>query len=221
MINAVIFDMDGVLLDSEPFWQESQIAVFAQVGLTITHEMCLATMGLRIDEVVDYWRRKHGLQNAPPGELEARIIDGVVQRILQRGEAKEGVLHALSFFRSREVKVALASSSAYRIIRAVLDRFQLGDKFDCVYSAEEEPYGKPHPGVYLTTAQKLAVRPVACLAIEDSFNGVLAAKAARMKCIAIPDEFGRRDPRFVIADARLESLQEIGATVWDKLEHGN
>lgn len=217
MLKAVIFDMDGVLLDSEPFWQESEIVAFERVGLRLTHEMCLVTMGLRIDEVVAYWQRRHGWEDCPPRELEERIIAGVVERIRQKGEAKAGIAHALEFFRSQGMKMALASSSAYRIIHAVVERFQLADHFDCIYSAEEEEYGKPHPGVYLTAARKLGLAPSECLAIEDSLNGVLAAKAARMKCIAIPDAAMRHDPRFVIADVVLDSLEDINAAVWTRL----
>jgi len=217
MINAVIFDMDGVLIDSEPFWQESEIAAFGKVGLQLTRSMCLETMGLRVDEVVEYWRKKRGWEYCPTEELEELIVSGVIDRILARGEAKEGVEHAMASFKRHGVKMALASSSAYRIIRAVLDRFKLADKFDCIYSAEEEEYGKPHPGVYLTTARKLGVGPAECLAIEDSFNGVLSAKAARMKCIAIPDAAARCDPRFVIADLTLDTLADVSEEVWDRL----
>lgn len=217
MLQAVIFDMDGVLLDSEPFWQESLIVTFAEVGLQLTHEMCLTTMGWRIDEVVAYWQRQHAGIDCPPEVLEDRIIAGVVERILLRGAAKPGVAHALGFFRNRGLPLALASSSAYRVIRAVLERFQLAAEFACVYSAEEEPYGKPHPGVYLTTARRLGIYPTACLAIEDSLNGVLAAKAARMKCLAIPDAMTRHDARFVLADVRLGSLADINEELWANL----
>lgn len=217
MIEAVIFDMDGVLIDSEPFWQESEIEAFGRAGLRLTREMCAQTMGLRVDEVVDYWHRRHGWEGFAAGELEEAIIAGVERRILERGEEKEGVRPALELFRGRGVKVALASSSAYRLIRAVTERFRLADRFDCVYSAEEEEYGKPHPGVYLTTARRLGVKPSACLAVEDSFNGVLAAKAARMKCVAVPEEGARRDPRFYIADVVLGSLTEIDEEVWRRL----
>ncbi|HEX6184902.1 MAG TPA: hexitol phosphatase HxpB [Pyrinomonadaceae bacterium] len=214
MIGAVIFDMDGVLIDSEPFWQESEIDAFGRAGLALTREMCLQTMGLRVDEVVEYWRRRQDFDEAPAGALEDSIVGGVVERIQTRGEAKEGAAEAIEFFRGRGVRVALASSSAYRLIRAVTEQLGLADTFDCVYSAEEEEYGKPHPGVYLTTARRLGVAPTVCLAVEDSFNGVLAAKAARMKCIAVPEPAQRRDPRFCIADTLLDSLAGVNMDVW-------
>jgi len=217
MISVVIFDMDGVLIDSEPFWQESEIEAFGLLGLALTREMCMQTMGLRVDEVVEYWRRRHAFDGAPAGTLEDAIIGGVVERILSKGEAKEGAAHALEFFRAKGLRVALASSSAYRLIGAVTERLGLSGEFEVVYSAEEEEYGKPHPGVYLTTARRLGVAPTECLAIEDSFNGVLAAKAARMKCVAVPEPAQRREPRFVIADAVLDSLADLGEGVWRQL----
>jgi len=218
MLSAIIFDMDGVLIDSEPFWQESEIDVFGRAGLALTRELCLQTMGLRVDEVVEYWRRRRTFDDAPAGTLEDAIIGGVMDRILSKGEAKEGAAHALDFFRRRGLRVALASSSAYRLIGAVTERLGLAGWFEVVYSAEEEEYGKPHPGVYLTTARRLEVAPVDCLAIEDSFNGVLAAKAARMKCVAVPEPVQRHDPRFSIADVLLDSLADVNEEVWQRLD---
>ena len=99
----------------------------------------------------------------------------------------------------------------------MLNRLGLTGEFECVYSAEEEGYGKPHPGVYLTTAGKLGVGPTECLAVEDSLNGVLSAKSARMKCVAVPDREQRGDSRFSIADAVLDSLEEVGEELWARL----
>lgn len=216
-IEAVIFDMDGVLIDSEPFWREAEMVVFKQVGVQLTESMCFETMGLRVDEVVNYWYRKQPWDNFAAGELEEQIVDAVIEQIVSSGRAKEGAEQAIAYFKNKGLKIALASSSPYRIIQAVVQRLGISENFDCIYSAEEEEYGKPHPGVYLTTARKLDVSPSECLAIEDSFNGVLAAKAARMKCIAIPEGSMHTDPRFVIADLILNSLLDFNNNVWQQI----
>ena len=223
MIQAVIFDMDGVLIDSEPFWQEAEIEVFDTIGLKLTHEMCRETTGLRIDHAVEYWLRRHAqLQGndkpaIPPTELEERIVNGVIRRIQTRGEPMRGVDQALAFCKAKGVKIALATSSSYNIISAVLEKLNLRARFQLIYSAEEEPLGKPHPGVYLTVAKKLGLKAADCLAIEDSLMGVIATKAARMKCVAIPEPASRNDPKFTIADFVLGSLLEINDDVWSQL----
>lgn len=207
-IKAVIFDMDGVLIDSEPFWHTAEISVFREVGIKLTEEMCLETTGLRVDELVNYWFRKYSWNDFVSGKLEEEITDAVIEQILLKGEIKDGAAQAIDFFKGKRMKIALASSSPYRIIQAVILQLGISEEFACIYSAEEEEYGKPHPGVYLNTSKRLGVNPLECLAIEDSLNGVIAAKAARMKCFAVPDPVLRQDRRFAIADATLDSLVE-------------
>ena len=219
MINGVIFDMDGVLIDSEPFWREAEIKLFLTIGIKLTHQMCSETTGLRVDEAVEYWLKRHGHQNSSGSELVEKIVGEVINQINLSGTLMDGVESSLEFFRSRGAKIGLASSSAYPIIAAVVDKFDLRQRFAVIYSADEEEFGKPHPGIYLTAARKLGINATDCLAIEDSRNGVLAAKAARMKCIAIPEAREKSDPRFSIADCILNNLHEIDNHVWSRLSN--
>lgn len=217
MIEAVIFDVDGLLIDSEPLWREAEIEIFREVGVSLSHDLCLQTTGLRIDEVVRYWHQRFPWEGPSLEEVAAKITSRVIQLIRQVGEPREGALHAVHFARSKEVKVALASSSVYALIHTVVEKLGIQGQLDLIHSAEDEEYGKPHPGVYLSTAKKLLVEPTRCLAVEDSLTGVLAAKAARMKCIAVPEEAAKSNPRFVIADKTLSSLRELDDALWQEL----
>ena len=217
MIKAVIFDMDGLLIDSEPLWQEAEILIFKRVNIELTRELCLQTKGLRIDEVVNYWYQKYPWTNLTKKEVEELIIAKVIELIHLKGEPLAGVKSAISFVRQKQVQITLASSSATIIIQAALQKLKLTDVFEQIYSAETELFGKPHPGVYLTTASKLNVLPQECLALEDSLNGVLAAKAAQMKCIAIPEPLQYDNPKFAIADITLKSLEQFNDGVWNSI----
>ena len=216
-IKAVIFDLDGLLIDSEPLWQQAEIEVFQQVNIALTPQLCLQTKGLRIDEVVDFWYKQHPWDNLTQRSVESLIVDRLIELIQLQGQPLAGVEQAIDFVRQKQVKIALASSSALKIIQAALQKLELTDVFTQVYSAESEVLGKPHPGVYLTTAAKLNVFPQECLALEDSLNGVLAAKAAQMQCIAIPETAQYHNPKFAIADSILKSLEELNQEVWQSL----
>ena len=217
MIEAVIFDMDGLIIDSEPLWREAEIKVFATVGIALDDERCRETLGLRIDQVVDHWYRKYPWTGPSRSEIADQVIQRMIALIYEKGEPKDGLAYALSFFREKHLQLALASSSVYAIIHAVMDKLKLLHVFEVIYSAEEELYGKPHPSVYLTTAHKLGCSPYQCLALEDSLNGVIAAKAALMKCIAIPEDFPSHSPKFAIADVTVGSLADIGDEMWCEL----
>jgi sugar-phosphatase len=128
---------------------------------------------------------------------------------------KPGLRQAFDCVRRRGLALAIASSSPYRLIRAVVSA--LGLDVETIYSAEDEPFGKPHPGVYLETARRLGVHPLTCVAFEDSLPGVIAAKAARMRCVAVPEPPNDSDPRFVLADAVVRSLDEVDDALWTRL----
>jgi sugar-phosphatase len=209
MIQAVIFDMDGVLIDSEPLWKIAEKKAFRKVGITLTTEMCNLTMGYRLNEVVDYWYEKFPWGGKSKKDMEEDIVDDLINEIQNNGKEMTGVVHALNSIRENNLKIGLASSSSSKIINVVIDQLGIRHFFDVIQSAEKEEYGKPHPAVFLEAAAKLKVHPTQCLVIEDSVNGVIAAKAARMKVIAIPDASLAHDKRFIIADLMMNSLNEI------------
>ena len=219
MIEAAILDLDGLLIDSEPFWREAEIEVLGALGAPITPANCHQTIGLRVDEVVGYWHRRHRWDEAkhPPAEVESRLVERVIAAIRERGAPLRGMHGALGFLRSEGLPLALASSARMTIIEAALDALDVRGCFSAVCSAESEPYGKPHPAVFLTAAAQLGVPPQRCLALEDSLNGLIAAKAARMACLLVPDRSIRDDPRLALADAVLKSLEELDAAVWRRL----
>lgn len=217
MIQAVIFDMDGVLIDSEPLWRESLKRVMARVGMEVTQEMMVKTMGIRTQEVIEMLYQLHPWEGKSQAMIIEEILDDVIELIHKHGATMPGITEALQFPNKRGLPLALASSSPMRVIDAIVDKLGIRDAFVQVFSAEKEPFGKPHPAVFLTTASHLGIRPDACLVIEDSINGVIAAKAAKMRAVAIPEPFLYEAPQFGIADRKLRSALELTPATWEQL----
>ncbi|MFQ6372473.1 hexitol phosphatase HxpB [Shewanella sp. YIC-542] len=210
-LRAVIFDMDGVLIDSEPMWQQAEFNILGALGLPVTPEAIAQTTGLRIDEVAQYWQQRCPAQHLQSRDIEDDIIAEVIQSIRRDGQAMSGVSHALQACRLQGLKVGLATSSSSDIIEAVLEKLHIRDAFDAIQSAESLPLGKPHPEVYLRCAQRLQVNPDACLAVEDSFNGMIAARAAKMQTLVIPAEVQWNAAHWSAAQHKLPSLQALPA----------
>lgn len=201
--------MDGVIINSEPYWRQAIISSFQKVGLNFTEDMCRETMGMRVYEVIEYWHIKTPWQGMSLKDVETDLLKTVTQLIMNNGVAMSGLIESIQFFKQKGFKVALASSSSNALIDASLTKLGVKSEFEVINSAEHLTYGKPHPEVFIKTALQLEVNPIECLVIEDSFNGVLAGKAANMKVIAIPDDENKNDNRFVIADYNLNNLNEI------------
>jgi HAD superfamily hydrolase (TIGR01509 family) len=212
-IEAVVFDMDGILLDSEPIWRAVEREVFAGVGIDVTDDDLMETMGVRIADVVERWHRRQPWADPSREQVVDAIVEGVAEAIPREGVLNEEAARAVDYVRGLGLRVALASSSPIRLIRAVLSLGGLADRFDAVLSAEDEERGKPDPAVYLSAARALGVAPEPCLALEDSINGVRSAKAAGMVCVAVPASPGDVEG-FGDADLVLGSLAEFDDRIW-------
>lgn len=206
---TVIFDMDGLLIDSEPLWGEAMKEIFADMDIRLKPEHYAYTTGLRTSEVVDFWYHHFGWEGKTPVEVADAIVKRVTDKIMEKGNPMDGLEYILSFFSSRNYKIGLASSSPMILILSVLEHLKVKHFFQAIYSAEHEDYGKPHPAVYLSCARELESLPLRCIVFEDSVNGLIAGKAARMKTVVVPEKHNRNDPRYILADLILDSLADF------------
>lgn len=209
-ILAAIFDMDGLLIDSEPLWDRAELEVIADLGVDISRRNELPdTLGLRIDMVVELWFAQQPWHGPDRREVTDRIIRRAMSLVEEERPLLPGVREAVALCKSQGLKVGLASASPLHMLEKVLSMFDLRDSFDALVSAQTLPLSKPHPQVYLDCAARLGVDPLTCVALEDSVNGMIASKAARMRSIVIPAEEGQEDPRFALANVKLRSLEDL------------
>lgn len=205
---AIIFDMDGVIIDSEPLWKKAEIAVFGKYGYQFTFAMCEETKGMRVDEVTEYWKTKLSA-SFNPTDVKNDIVKNIISLILKEGKPMPGLKELLDHLKTQNYKLAIASSSTMEIIDAVVKSLNISSYFEVIHSAEFEEFGKPHPQVFITTSKKLAIKPSECCVIEDSFYGIIAAVSAKMKVIALPYKEEPKMDKFVVAHSIAYSHQEI------------
>lgn len=211
-ILAAIFDMDGLLIDSEPLWDKAELDVLASIGVDISRRAELPdTLGLRIDLVVELWFAHQPWSGPSREEVTNRIITRAITLVEETRPILPGVREAVALCKAQGLKVGLASASPLHMLERVLEMFDLRSQFDAIASAEHLPYSKPHPQVYLDAAAKLGVDPLACVTLEDSVNGMIATKAARMRSIVVPAEENHDDVRWCLANVKLNSLTELRA----------
>lgn len=209
-LNTVIFDIDGLLIDSEPLWNEAAADVLRDYNVNLTQDQYRTTTGLRTKEFVQWWFGKFNLPEEEFARAEKKIVYSVLDKIERRGKVMPGVPYILDFFAKKQFRIGLATSSPPALITLVKRLLNIEKYIQAATSAESLPYGKPHPQVYLDCAAALNSKPSECICFEDSFNGLIAAKAARMKCVVVPEALHAKEERWGAADLKLSSLQNFG-----------
>jgi sugar-phosphatase len=207
-IAATLFDMDGLLLDSETLWHKAEVEIFGSLGVPLKESSGRSTKGVFVNEVVESWYARYPWRGTSNDVVVAMLLERVGSLVESEGRLLPGAVRALDLTSERG-PLALASSTPLALIHRCLDHFGLTDRFVSVHSAEFEPYGKPHPGVFLTAASSLGTPPTRCLVFEDSSAGVIAARAASMEVVAVPAPEDRRDVVFSLADLVLDTLEDL------------
>lgn len=218
-LSAAIFDMDGLLTESESRWRTAEREVSDALGLHLSDDDFDRTMGVRMRDVAALWFAWEPWTGPSIDEVADRVVDRVIE-LTANAQALPGVSDSLDVCRRAGLRLALCSSSDQRLIDATLSALDLQSAFEVIHSAEGDPFGKPHPDPYLVTARDLGVDPRSCLAFEDSVNGCVSARAAGMSVVAVPDPSVRGTSRFGFCDVVLESLAQFDDHVLASLSDG-
>jgi HAD superfamily hydrolase (TIGR01509 family) len=202
---AVVFDMDGLLLDTEVLWQRAEAELFSRHGAEYTLDDALAVMGTSFDATARYFAERL----SQPQERGAGLVDELrvlmLEELRREVQARPGAVELVERLRER-IPLALASNSSRTLVDAALQTADLADAFDAIVTADDVEHPKPAPDLYLLACERLGVPPDRALALEDTAPGIAAAKAAGLTCFAVP-QFAETDAS--AADRVVDSLEEL------------
>jgi HAD superfamily hydrolase (TIGR01509 family) len=202
---AVVFDMDGLLLDTEVVWQAAEEQLFAAHGAVFTREDKMAVIGTSFDLTARYFAQRLGQPPDRGPALVEEMVLAMYEALQVDVAGRPGALELVARLRGR-LPLALASNSPRRLVDAALATARLTDVFDVIVTSDDVALSKPAPDIYLLVCQRLGVEPAHVLALEDSAAGVASAKAAGLACIAVP-QFAETD--VAAADRVIDSLEEL------------
>ncbi|HEV7380810.1 MAG TPA: hexitol phosphatase HxpB [Dyadobacter sp.] len=205
-IKAAIFDMDGLLIDSEPIWADAAREVMQKVNFNLTHALKLQTTGLSIKLFLEFCYKIQPWNTPTFEELEREILEHAHKNILANAVAMPGAIDLIKKLKAQGSRLAVASASHMELIEGVLKRLEIIEYFEVWHSGELEEFTKPHPAVYLTTAAKLGLKPEECITFEDSHAGLRSAHAAGMVTISVPAMEVYDHPKFDLAHYKIPSL---------------
>ena len=208
MKKAFIFDMDGVLIDSEPLWQQTELDLLHGYGIPITEQELARTRGMPSVPVLRYASELY----QKPLDIEKvaqELLDLAISNILKAKPLIQGVTETLELLARHDIKIAIASASPRYMLDNIVQSCGIADYFSYIASGAELAYSKPHPAVYLQAAKGLGIEPAECVGIEDSKPGMISVKAASMSCIVIPNELDFHENYWALADFKLAKMNEI------------
>ncbi len=217
MLKAVIFDMDGVLLDSEPFHYFIEGEIYKKLGIDVPEEVRLNFVGLENKKMWAILKEKYNLKQ----DLNELIYFNEKERAeymasLHGLKPNPGIIVLLNELKKNKIKIALASSSTVEVIKILIDKIELFPYFDVIVSGDEVSNGKPLPDIFIHTAKQLDLPVGDCLVIEDSNNGFRSAKAAGMKCVAYKNK-NTRGQDVSLADFFIEDFNHLTIPVLEKM----
>ncbi len=209
LIAAVVFDLDGVIVDTEQVWDDVRARLTADWGGTYTAEAQRAMMGMSSTEWSRYMHDELGLTQSPE-EIDAEVVRRMLARYREALPLVDGAVAAVERLHRGGLALAVASSSNRPLIDAVIEIAGMRPYFTVTVSSEEVPRGKPSPDVYLEATRRLGIGPELCAAVEDSANGIRAARAAGMRVIAYPNPHYPPSPEaLALAGLTLSSLADL------------
>jgi sugar-phosphatase len=220
MIQAVIFDMDGILIDCEAMWVEAEKQGFSSVGVEVTDELSKLTSSLTTKDVTNFWYARSPWENKSLEQVENEVISKVEQFITENGQQMDGVKYLLDLLIKHKMKIGLSTNSPSCLTKAVLDKLGIAHYFEVTTSSDQVVNGKPSPDVYLATAQKLGIEPGHCLVFEDSITGLTAAVAANMKVVVVPPLSAFSNEKYKPAIHKLRTLNDFTEQDLARLIHG-
>ncbi len=211
-MKAVIFDMDGVIVDSENLWKQAEYEVFTSLGVEVTEEHSEITKSMTTSDVTKFWYDKSPWKDQDLDTVEQSVISKVIELIESEECQISGVKDFIEKLKADNYKIGLATNSPSRIIPTVLHKLDIAHLFDTISSAEFEEKGKPDPAIYLKTAKKLNINPKDCIVIEDSYTGMLAAKNAGMTVVAFTN--GSEEINHELADDKIDRFDYKGLKIY-------
>lgn len=205
---AIIFDMDGTLVDSEVIWDIAETEMFADMGLEYNAEVRDRVIGLRLDEFFEKLLAIYDLDRSVE-DLQTELIERMLKKISEMVDAKSGAEALIEWTSQQNIPYCIASSSPMSIIKATVKARNWVELIPNLYTAHSVPEGKPAPDVYLYAAEQLGVKPEDCLALEDSPNGARSAIAAGMTCYVVPDSHSQPERFADITPHVFKSLDDV------------